>query len=132
MQLERSILGLDMDRRRFFSQVGLVGLGVGFAWIFSETFLNRHADRRFMLYGMMRELHKGMPRSEVEAIIGRHDVPFVMKHITDNKVHLSVNLGGHDYLYLAIEFLDGKLTKAYFGGEDNPWDVPKDAPSNLE
>jgi hypothetical protein len=121
-----------MDRRHFFSQVGLIALGVGFAWVFSETFLNLNADRRFTLYSIMRELHKGMPRSEVEAIIGRHDAPFIMKRNEDNDVSLSVNLGGRDYLYLAMEFLDGKLSKAYFGGEDNPWDVPKDAPSRLE
>jgi hypothetical protein len=121
-----------MNRRHFFSQVGLIALGVGFAWVFSETFLNLHADRRFALYSIMRELHKGMPRSEVEVIIGRHDTPFIMKHSQDNNVSLSVSLGGRDYLYLAIEFMDGKLAKAYFGGVDNPWDVPKDAPSKLE
>jgi predicted acetyltransferase len=121
-----------MDRRHFLSQLGLIGLGVGFAWVLSETFLNRHADRRFTLYSIRNELHKGMPRSEVEAIIGRHDTPFIMKHVTENSIRLSVRLGGHDYLYLMIEFLEEKLTKAYFAGEDNPWDVPKDAPSKLE
>ena len=121
-----------MDRRRFFTEAALVGIGVGAAWIFSESFLNRHAERRFTLYSIMRELHKGMPRSEVEAILGRHDTPFIMKHSEDNSVYLSVSLGGRDYLYLAIEFIDGKLSKAHFGGEDNPCDVPKDAPPNLE
>ena len=121
-----------MNRGRFFGQVGLIALGVGFAWVFSATFLNLHADRRFTLYSIMRELHKGMPRSEVEAIIGRHDTPFIMKHSEDTKVSLSVSLGGRDYLYLAMDFVDGKLAKAYFGGEDNPWDVPKDAPAKIE
>jgi hypothetical protein len=121
-----------MDRQRLLSQVGLIALGVGCAWVFSEAFLNVHADRRFTLYSVRRELHKDMPRSEVEAIVSRHDTPFIMKHSDDNKISLSVSLGGRDYLYLAMEFLDGKLSKAYFGGEDNPWDVPKDAPSRLE
>ena len=121
-----------MDRRHFLGQLGLIGLGVGFAWVFSATFLNVHADRRFTLYNIRRELHKGMPRSEVEAIVGRHDAPFIMKHSEENKISLSVSLGGRDFLYLAMEFVGGKLAKAYFGGEDNPWDVPKDVPSRIE
>lgn len=121
-----------MDRRHFFSQLGLIGLGVFFAWVVNETFLNRHADRRFTLYSTIRELRKDMPRSEVETIISRHETPFIRKHLEENKVLLSVHLGAHDYLYLEIEFLDGKLAKAYFRGEDNPWDVPRDAPSTIE
>ena len=121
-----------MDRRRFFSQIGLIALGVGLAWFVGTAFLNLHADRRFTLYNIMRELHKGMPRSEVEAIIGRHDTPFIMKHSEDAHVSLSVSLGGRDYLYLAMNFVDGKLAKAHFGGEDNPWDIPKDTPAKIE
>ncbi len=121
-----------MNRRSFFSQLGLVALGVGYAWMFSEVFLNRHADRRFTLYNIVRELRKDMPRPEVEAIMSRHDAPFIRKHITGDQVNLSVSLGGRDYLFLIIDFVDGKLTKAYFIGEDNPWDIPTDAPAKIE
>jgi hypothetical protein len=35
-------------------------------------------------------------------------------------------------LFLIIDFVDGKLMKAYFIGEDNPWDIPTDAPAKIE
>jgi hypothetical protein len=80
----------------------------------------------------MRELRKGMSRSEVESVISRHDAPYINKHIADQSIILSIKLGGIDMLYLSFEFGDGMLNKAKFSGEDNPRDVPKDVPSNIE
>ena len=73
-----------------------------------------------------------MSRAEVETVISRHDAPFIRKDNGDQSLLLSVWLGGIDMLYLALGFEDGVLNKAQFGGEDNPKDVPKDAPPNIE
>ncbi len=121
-----------MNKREFLSQLGLVAVGVGLALVCRDLILDRDADRRFALYNIMRELRRDMPRSEVESIISRHDAPYIRKHADDNSISLSVILGGINSLYLAAEFSGGKLVKARFGGEDNPWDVPKDAPPSIE
>jgi len=121
-----------VNKREFLGQLGLVALGVGGALALRDIILDRDADRRFALYNIRRELRKDMSRTEVESIIGRHDAPFIRKHMQDNSISLSVMLGGINSLYLAMEFSEGKLIKAYFGGEDNPQDVPGDAPPNIE
>ena len=121
-----------MNKREFLGQLCLVGVGGGLALVGREIFLEKDADRRFALYNMMRELKKGMSRAEVESVINRHDAPYIRKHTEAESLKLSVMLGGINELYLALEFTAGKLIKARFGGEDNPWDVPKDAPSKIE
>ena len=121
-----------MKKREFLGQIGLLAVGGGLALVGRDIILERDAERRFALYNIMRELRKGMLRAEVESIISRHDAPFIRHDIRDQSISLSVKLGGINMLYLALEFGTGMLSKARFGGEDNPWDVPKDAPSNIE
>ena len=123
-----------MDRKQVVNGFVCVALGVALAWVVNEVFIDKHADRRFALYNVIRELHKGMPRNEVEAIIERHNTPFITKHVDRDRdyINLTVQLGGRNRLYLVMEFSEGKLAKAHFGGEDNPWDVPNDAPSKIE
>ena len=123
---------LVMNKREFLAQLGLVAVGAGIGLVFRDVVLDRDADRRFALYNIMRELLQGMSRSDVDTIISRHDAPFIVHHAQDNSISLSVMLGGINSFYLAIEFSSGKLTKAHFGGEDNPRDVPKDAPANIQ
>lgn len=120
-----------MSRRDFLGSLGLVAIGGALALAARDIFLERDADRRFALYNIMRELRRGMARAEVESIISRHDAPYIMKQMHDESLILSVKLGGMSMLYLSLEFEDEKLIKANFAGEDNPWDVPKDAPQTL-
>jgi hypothetical protein len=121
-----------MNKREFLSQLGLFAAGGGVALVGRDVFLERDADRRFALYNIMRELRKGMSRTEVDSIISRHDTPFIRKVAENEKVYLSVRLGGINMLYLTLEFANGMLTTAKFSGEDNPRDVRKDAPPNIE
>jgi hypothetical protein len=121
-----------MTKREFLGHLGLVAVGGGLALVGRDIILERDADRRFALYNIMRELRKGMSRGEVDSIINRHDAPYIRKDTKDESIFLSVKLGGINMLYVALGFATGKLIKAKFGGEDNPWDVPKDAPPNIE
>ncbi|MGH9900519.1 MAG: hypothetical protein ACRD68_01630 [Pyrinomonadaceae bacterium] len=121
-----------MNRREFLGELGLLAVGGGLGIVVRDFIFDRDADRRFALYNIMRELQKGMPAGEVETIIGRHDAPFIEKHRRDNSISLFVSMGAINALYLVMEFSGGRLQKARFSGEDNPWDVPKDAPPNVE
>ena len=121
-----------MNKREFLGQLGLVAVGGGLSLVGRDVILDRDADRRFALYNIMRELRKGMSRAEVESVISRHDAPFIRKEKGADFISLSVMLGRINMLYLALEFTRELLSKAKFGGEDNPQDVPKDVPSNID
>lgn len=123
---------LGMKKKELIGQLGLVAVGVILSLAVVELVLEKDADRRFTLYNIRRELQKGLPRAEVEAVIARHDAPYIEKHRGDESVVLSVRLGGINMLYLRIDFAEEKLTRARFGGEDHRQDVPKDAPPNIE
>ena len=103
--------------------------GVGF---FSRDFIvSGSADRRFVLYNVMKELRKDMSRSEIEGIINRHAAPFVERHESNNTLSLSVWLSAMKTLTLKINFADQKLARAEFVGIDSPSDIPRDAPSPI-
>ena len=73
-----------------------------------------------------------MTRAEVEAVIGRHDAPYIEKSGSGASTRLTVRMGGLNWLYLEIRFSGGGLSSARFAGEDSPEDVPDDAPPNIE
>jgi len=123
---------MNKNKREFLGQLALMAVGGGLALVGRDILLQRDADRRFALYNIMRELRKGMSHAEVESVISRHEAPYIERRALDEAIQLSVKLGGINWLYLALEFNTDKLTQAHFGGEDNPWDVPKDAPPNIE
>ncbi len=121
-----------MDKRRFLGELSLLAVGAALGVFGRDYFFDRHADRRFALYGILRELRKGTSRGEVEAIVSRHDAPFIQKHSDEKTVELSVRTGMINMLYLVIKFSGDKLETARLAGEDNPQDVPQDAPPNVE
>jgi hypothetical protein len=103
--------------------------GVGF---FSRDFLfSGSADRRFVLYSVMKELRKDMSRGEIEGIVSRHATPFVERHESNNTLSLSVWLSVMKTLTLKINFAEQKLARAEFVGIDSPSDIPRDAPSPI-
>ena len=90
---------------------------------------NVSGDRRFVLYNIMKELRKGMSRSEVEAIVDRHYAPFVKRYESNDILTLSVWLSAFRALYLKITFAEKTLARAEFAGIDSPSDIPPDAPN---
>ena len=99
---------------------------------FSRDFLfSGSADRRFVLYSVMKELRKDMSRGEIEGIVSRHATPFVERHERNNTLSLSVWLSAMKTLTLKLNFAEQKLARAEFVGIDSPSDIPRDAPSPI-
>jgi hypothetical protein len=76
----------------------------------------------------MRELKPGMPKSEAQAVVRRHQAPFVGHYEDSDGIVLNVKLWPAQYLELYMRFDQDRLVKAGIVGEDGPHDVPKDAP----
>ncbi len=102
-------------------------LALTFIWLMD---VNR--ERRFVIYHIIGELKKDMPKAEAEDVIHRHQATFINRSDSEGRTFLLVHMGLTDALYLSIDYADGKLVSARLGGEDNPQDVPKDAPANIE
>ena len=135
MVLQNVIRSEDDDaptnRRQFLGQMicYISCAGVGF---FSRDFLfSGSADRRFVLYSVMKELRKDMSRSEAEGIVSRHTTPFVERHERNDTLSLSVWLSAMKTLTLNLNFAEQKLARAEFVGIDSPSDIPRDAPSPI-
>ena len=119
------------NKRQFLVQIlcYISCAGVGF---FSRDFLfSGSADRRFVLYNVMKELRKDMSRNEIEGILSRHSTPFVERHERNDTLALSVWLSAMKTLTLKINFAEQKLARAEFVGIDSPSDIPRDAPSPI-
>jgi hypothetical protein len=84
---------------------------------------------------MMKEFKKDMPRSEVLAIIEKHQKPFVHKssnQISEETISLWVYYFAFvKSCHLIIEFNNNKLYMAKIRGEDGPHEVFKDAPPDI-
>jgi len=105
----------------------------GFTFAFLMIYiLDVNWERRFTLYHIRNELKKDISKAEVEEIINRHQASFIYRQDYEDQISLRVHLGMADSLSLGILFSDDKLKSANFFGEDNPMDVPKDSPPNLE
>ena len=134
MVLQNVIRSEDDERtnkRQFlFQLICYIGCaGVGF---FSRDFIvSQSADRRFVLYNVMKELRKDMSRSEIEDTIIRYAAPFIERHESSNTLALSVWLSAMKTLTLKINFAEQKLTRAEFVGIDSPSDIPRDAPGPI-
>jgi hypothetical protein len=119
------------SRRRFIVQtiyyIACAALGFFSRDIISDV----SGDRRFVLYNIMKELRKGMSRSEVEAIGNRHYAPFVERHESNDILTFSVWLSALRALYLKITFAEQALARAEFVGIDSPSDIPRDSPSPI-
>ena len=127
----RSEADAPINKRRFIVQlICYAGCAVvGFA---SRDFLfNSSADRRFVLYNVMKELRKDMPRGDVEDIVDRHYAPFVERRERNDNLALSVWLSAMNILTISITFEEEKLARAEFFGSDSPSDLPSDAPSPI-
>lgn len=121
-----------MTKREFFEVSGLLILGGALGIFHRDLLFNPNAERRFALYNIRRDLNLRMSRKQVEDIIKQHDAPYIEKQFESNEIRLTVKLGLIDELYLIMMFSNENLIQARFAGEDHPFDVPKDAPQNLE
>ena len=119
---------MAIGKREFISQMAYFAIGAGVGFVSRNVVWNGHEDRRFVLYNIMKELRKGMARSEVEAIISRHSAPFIDRYEKEDRLTLTVWLSTLRALYLLMSFSDQKLTRAEFAGLDSPEDVNPDAP----
>ena len=99
---------------------------------FSRDFLfSGAADRRFVLYNVMKELRKDMSRTEIEPLVARHHAPFVERRQSNDMLALSVWLSAMRVLTHMITYAEQKLARAEFVGIDSPSDIPRDAPSPI-
>jgi hypothetical protein len=106
--------------------------GVVFGLVVEHALFQLDSDRRYALYNIRRELKFSLSRAEVEAIIARHQTPFIHIHRGDG-IALSVKLGGlARHCELSFAFEGDKLTTARIRGEDGPHDRFGDAPPDLE
>jgi len=120
-----------MNKREFIVQTIYLTSAAALGFFSRDVVFSGTADRRFLLYNMMRELRKDMSRTEVEGIVSRHYAPFVTRYQNQDTLTLSVWLNAFRVLYLTMIFSELKLTRAEFTGGDNPSDVPSDAPSPI-
>ena len=119
------------NRRQLIVQL-ICCAGCAVAGFASRDFLfSGSADRRFVLYNVMKELRKDMPRNDVEEIVDRHYAPFVERRERSDNLALSVWLSAMKTLTIVITFEEEKLARAEFFGIDSPSDLPSDAPSPI-
>lgn len=90
-----------------------------------------HGERRLLLYSIARELAVGMPRSQVETVLSRHQAPFLNRSDTPDGIVLRVSLGAAEFGLLSIQFQQGLLSSARIRGEDGPEDRLEDAPPDI-
>ena len=99
-----------------------IGLWIG------SSFLGGSPERRFILYSIIRELKPGMAKSEAEAVVQRHQAPFIDYHETPNGMVVGVRLLPIKYLDLYMHFDQDKLVNAGLITDDGPDNLPRDAP----
>ena len=120
-----------INRRQFSAQI-VYCISCAVLGFFSRDFLfSGAADRRFVLYNVMKELRKDMSRTEIEGIVTRHLAPFVERRQNNDMMALSVWLSAMKVLTLKITLAEQKLARAEFAGIDHPSDIPHDAPSPI-
>ena len=120
-----------MNRRQVIVQT-IYYIGCAAAGFFARGIIsNVSGERRFVLYNIMKQLRKGMPRSDVEAIVSRNYAPFVERHEKNDMLIFSVWLSAVRVLYLQLTFAEQKLARAEFAGIDSPSDIPSDAPGPI-
>jgi hypothetical protein len=110
---------------------------LGFAAIFATVLLlgvflsEMHADRRYTIYNVRRELRAGMTRDEVQDIVSHHNASFLYKYATADRVILRVDTGLANSYLLSITFRDDRLLSAKIRGEDGPHEIFHDAPPDI-
>jgi hypothetical protein len=120
-----------MNKRQFIVQL-IYYVSCAAVGFFSRDFLfSGSADRRYVLYNVMKELRKDMTRNEIEGIVDRHDAPFVERRQSNDMLALSVWLSAMKVLTLKLTFAEQKLVRAEFLGSDSPSDVPRDVPDSI-
>ena len=131
----RNVVRADDDattnRRQFNVQIVYCISCAVLGFFSRDYFFSGAADRRFVLYSVMKELRMDMSRTEIEGIVARHDAPFVERRQSNDRLTLSVWLSAMKVLFLTITFSEQKLVRAEFAGGDSPSDIPHDAPSPI-
>lgn len=120
-----------MNRRELLNEVVTLAIGAAVGVVVEHVLFDVYADRRFALYNILRGLKAGMSRQEVEAVIQRHDAPFITTRNSEDGIELLVHLGAVNALYLSITLSNNTLASAKIVGEDGPHDVPADAPLSI-
>ena len=131
----RNVIRSDDDapiNKRQFNVQLICYIGCAVLGFFSRDIVfSGAADRRFVLYNVMKELRKDMSRVDIDGLIRRHSTPFVERRESNNTLTLSVWLSSINALTLNITFVEQKLARAEFVGSDSPSDIPRDAPSPI-
>jgi hypothetical protein len=84
------------------------------------------------LYGMARDLKKGMPRDEALELIARHWQPYLTRHDFPNgDITVWVDYSLLDICSTSIAFADGTVALTTTMGEDHPLDRCPGAPPNV-
>ena len=93
--------------------------------------LSSHGERRYVLYGIQRELKGGMPRSDVLAIVEKHDHDSFVTRSSEEQLIVWVSLGGAQYCGLIVSFENSQLVSSQIRGEDGPEERFDDAPPDI-
>jgi hypothetical protein len=113
----------------------LIGFILGIVASFIIFFvLDISWQRRFQLYNVRNQLYLGISRGETDKIVAKN-LSFRVSVLFDDESRLTmytpVGLVA-DSLTLEMKFQEDKLVAAKIVGEDNPQDVPTDAPPDLK
>lgn len=111
--------------------VGLVtGLVIAAIFVFA---LDITWQNRFPLYNVRNQLYLGINRQEVDRIVEKNcgwGVNVIRSDETQLVMYAKVGLMA-DSITLTMDFADDSLVSAKIVGEDNPQDIPRDAPPDL-
>jgi hypothetical protein len=77
-----------------------------------DTLIGLHADRRYVLYGIRRELTPGVSRQRIEEIVAAHDAPFLHKKVSERNIVLGVDLGMAHSCFLTLSYSEDELVAA--------------------
>ena len=96
-----------------------------------DATIGLHADRRFILYGIIREMSLGISRQRTETIIAAHAAPFLHRHSSEHSEVLRVDLGIARSCLLTLSYSDDKIIGARIRSEDGPDSKFSDAPPDI-
>ncbi len=109
--------------------VGLFGLRVVGQFLAARDFEAYGRRNLSDIYGIARQLHRGMDRSEVLALLPSSSARKILHQ--DGDITLLVSIDQTNWCTLNLSFERGRLIATYIIGEDGPHDVCPDAPPDI-